>query len=803
MPHIRFINSKLKNKLLVLFILILIVPLLTTNALWFFSTGNQITESTSKTLSSDSLDVAHQIEGYFQTKIQGLLIHSQTDSVLNQNYPEAVAELQNLIKQDEDIQELTLLDPKGMEQIHLNRNRVYTQNELIDQSSSPAFKIPTFVSGEIYISPVYIDQNGDPNVYIAMPIIKPENSKELQTLNIASVGNYRLTGEIHGVLKENINLKFLWNKIAAFKIGQSGYVYIIDRNGNVIAHPDLALARQQKNLRGIQEVDRFLADRQRSNETKPQETIHKSLNEKGVESLSINTYIRFVDWGVIAQIPISDTLAQTRQAAMFGFLIFLAVLIMSIPIDILISNKILKPLQQLREGAILLGSGNLNYRLNVKTSDEIEDLGNSFNKMADNLQQAFLKLEQDRNIISGEKNKLAVTISSVADAVIAVDLNRRVTLLNKSAEKLLGVKFRDALNRPLGQVLNLFDENGRIEEAEYCPIRTDGFEGTIYSKEGLKLVTEYDFLNNDFDTTSGRLVPNPDFAKMENQKKIKIYKEYYVNLISAQIHEAVTSNLGCILTLHDVTKEKELEEMKLDFVSMAAHELRTPLTSISGYLEVLMHEIKEKLSPEHQIFLGRIKISTQQLKGLVESLLSVSKIERGVFTINPQPLDWLDLVTQTGNELLGRAAEKGLKLEIIYPKQPLKLVLADKLRINEVVINLISNAINYTQKGSIRVWFEQTPTEVITHVQDTGQGIPKDAIPKLFTKFFRVQGSLEKGAKGNGLGLYISKTIVEMHHGRIWVESEAGKGSTFSFSLPFASRLKPSPNTGFVLPAAV
>ena len=171
---------------------------------------------------------------------------------------------------------------------------------------------------------------------------------------------------------------------------------------------------------------------------------------------------------------------------------------------------------------------------------------------------------------------------------------------------------------------------------------------------------------------------------------------------------------------------------------------------------------------------------------LVENLLSVSRIEKGAFMVNPKPVEWTEILKATYDQLIVRAKEKNLTFTYDRPETKMT-VFADKLRITEVVTNLLANAISYTPtNGSIRIWVEKTDKEVITHIQDTGEGIAKDALPHLFTKFFRVSGVLSQGSKGTGLGLYISKAIVEKHNGKIWVESESGKGSTFSFSLPLS-----------------
>lgn len=258
-----------------------------------------------------------------------------------------------------------------------------------------------------------------------------------------------------------------------------------------------------------------------------------------------------------------------------------------------------------------------------------------------------------------------------------------------------------------------------------------------------------------------------------------------VNLIAAKIKEGRLVNLGCILTIHDITKESQLEEMKLDFVSIAAHELRTPITSIRGYIAEYLHQYSLGLSNDQSLILKRIQTSSEQLNALVENILNVSRIEQGTFGLNIVPIDWHTQVQQIVENFRFNAHEKQITLQYTPPKSPLPLILGDKFGLVEVLSNLLSNAITFTPpNGSVTVWIEVKGTDVVTHVQDTGTGIPKDAQQHLFTKFFRVTGKLIQGSKGTGLGLYIAKSITEMHKGRIWFTSEPGRTTIFSFSIP-------------------
>ncbi len=361
-------------------------------------------------------------------------------------------------------------------------------------------------------------------------------------------------------------------------------------------------------------------------------------------------------------------------------------------------------------------------------------------------------------MIDAQTKELALSLSSISDPVIAVDLQFRIILFNKAASDFTGIPARDALNHPVYQLLKFYDKNKEVPLTGYAPLRPGGYDGEIFKKAEIKIIS-----------IQG--------------------KETYADVTVTQIKEGPVINLGAIFTFHDTTKEKQLEAMKMDFVSMAAHELRTPLTTIKGYISVFVQENAGKLSEDQMMFIRRINTASQQLSSLVENLLSVSRVERGAMTLTPRLLDWTYNLTQIVEQFEQRAKEKRIDLTFIKPETTLPQVKADTVRINEVLNNLISNALNYTEPGGkVTVWTEQKNDFLITHIKDTGRGISKEALPHLFSKFFRETGIVDpQASRGNGLGLYISKAIVELHHGKIWVESEGvGKGSTFSFELPVA-----------------
>lgn len=379
------------------------------------------------------------------------------------------------------------------------------------------------------------------------------------------------------------------------------------------------------------------------------------------------------------------------------------------------------------------------------SSTATNELGTELVKLHTILQ----KSQQDFSTVQAQNQKLNQILENMPEGIIAINQNRQITYLNQTAKHLTGLG-NEALNQPIDQIIQFKDKANTLTFLHFCPIR-ENYNGIIFKSSSLKIIGK---------------------------------TESYINLITTQIQGAGLPPTF-ILTLLDISQEKSFEEMKFDFVSLAAHELRTPLTSIKGYLSVFLQENKETLSPDQKELLSQATRATEQLNSLVENLLSVSRIERGVLAVNLEPVDWVSFVKNAVNDLVQRATEKEIHLEFILPSQTIPQIKVDKLRITEVLNNLLSNAIKYTEpRGQINVSVETKEGSVITHIKDTGHGISQDAINQLFNKFFRVSGPLEGGTKGTGLGLYITKSLIEMHHGKIWVTSEVDKGSNFSFSLP-------------------
>lgn len=398
-----------------------------------------------------------------------------------------------------------------------------------------------------------------------------------------------------------------------------------------------------------------------------------------------------------------------------------------------------------------------NFTKPLLTSDnETAAASTLINTLAKSYLQWHTTAQKLDSILMAEREKFLWTGQNMTDPIIGLDLRLNITYINQAAEKILGLDPTLAKGQPLDQILKFQGQLGEIRLKQLVPLKAPGFDGVLFSQNEVKIIS---LLNN---------------------------KEASTNITTTQIKHGNFINLACILSFHDVTAEKQLEAMKLDFISMAAHELRTPLTSIKGYISVFIQENEKKLGEEQMMFIRRINNSAQQLSALVENLLGVSRVERGAMTITTQPINWEQTLQTAFEQFEHRAEEKRIELKYIKSKNLLPTVQADNVRINEVINNLLANACNYTEPGGkVTLWAEFKDNYITTHVQDTGRGLPKEALNHLFNKFYRVPGNIDQASRGNGLGLYISKAIIELHQGRIWADSAGlGKGSTFSFSLP-------------------
>ena len=344
-----------------------------------------------------------------------------------------------------------------------------------------------------------------------------------------------------------------------------------------------------------------------------------------------------------------------------------------------------------------------------------------------------------------EQSKLNNIINSVSDGVIALNNKGEIVSANPPAAKLIGKNVKDVQGHLMRDLYKLQTEDKPF----------------IVALDEIG-VSQY----NDLE------LPKPDGMS---------YLSLVVSVISHEDNE-----IAAIITINDQTQGRELDFMKLDFVAIAAHELRTPLTVVRGYLDLINTEAIKKLTLSGLENFQKAIEGTDQLRDLINKLLNIARIERGEMEIFIEKLNLSKIVKENVRQHNATAVLKEQTL-IFEPEDVDKTVYVpgDPASITEVLNNLIGNAIKYTGRGGqITVKMSTSASQVKVEVADNGPGVPEELRARLFTKFYRAERSLIAGTRGTGLGLFISKTIIELQKGTIGIEPDDGHGSRFYFTLP-------------------
>ena len=359
-------------------------------------------------------------------------------------------------------------------------------------------------------------------------------------------------------------------------------------------------------------------------------------------------------------------------------------------------------------------------------------------KEAERLRQEAERTLQD---VAREKGRLMTVIECMADGVLLTDHQGRIALLNPAATRLLGIREREeVIGKPLWEVVEAKQLREAIEEA----------------------------LNSGTSKVISQEIKRSDL---------------WIRAHTASVKDLEGHNMGTVTVLEDLSHLLELEKMRNEFIGMVSHELRAPLSAIEQMINVVL--MKEDLGEKERNFLSRAKERLRGLVDFINKLLEVSRIEAGMAIQRREPLDLKEVVQKAVDLFSGEALNKGLTFSVELPQDPLPLILGDPQGLEGVFVNLISNAIKYTPPGGkITVSLTQEGDYLKVSVSDTGVGIPKEDLPRIFDKFYRVRTKETRQVIGTGLGLAIVKGIVEAHLGKIEVKSELGKGSVFTVYLP-------------------
>ena len=401
-------------------------------------------------------------------------------------------------------------------------------------------------------------------------------------------------------------------------------------------------------------------------------------------------------------------------------------LVVAIFLSFLLSKTITNPVERLTDQAARIAGGDFSNLSEIESNDEIGILSQTFNEMS-------VQLESTLRQVGEERNKLDTLFQHMADGMVAFDSRGRLLQYNPAAETMLGRRL--------------------TEDSTY----SDVFPDVQVKREDL--------------AQDGRTI-EVDFAA--NQRFLKVY--------FAPIRLG-NEDQGLMAVLHDVTEQRKLDDSRREFVANVSHELRTPLTNVRGYAETLMSA--DDIDRETQLrFLSVIGSEADRMTRIVKDLLTLTRLDYNRMEMKMESMDLLAIGKKAAQAMEMEAGNRGLTLHCDLP-EVLPKTYGDPERIQQVVINILTNAIKYNKpQGSVRLTGGSEGNRVFLRVEDTGIGVPKEDIPRLFERFYRVDKARSRESGGTGLGLAIAKQIAESHGGSITFESEYGKGSVVTLFLP-------------------
>jgi PAS domain S-box-containing protein len=364
--------------------------------------------------------------------------------------------------------------------------------------------------------------------------------------------------------------------------------------------------------------------------------------------------------------------------------------------------------------------------------------------------------------LSAATSKSDIVINAIADGVVAIGQDGVIQLINPAAQTLLGWPGKDAIGLDYRSVIKLTDTKGNPLAEDFSPIR----QGLVSQKP----------------------IDNHDLELMT-----KSGKKILISLVVSPVAGQTGQTGGVIAVFRDITREREEERQKAEFISTASHEMRTPVAAIEGYLGLAMNPATATIDAKAMSYLQKAHESTQHLGRLFQDLLTVSKADDARLVPHPTVIDLIALTREIVFSLQEKAKNKGIFLAFTPGENdidgnrhitPVFYTYADQDQLREVLSNLVDNGVKYTKAGTVTVDVKGDDQTVSVSITDSGIGIPPEDVPHLFQKFYRVDNSDTREIGGTGLGLYISRKLIESNNGHIGVNSTFGKGSTFYVQLP-------------------
>jgi signal transduction histidine kinase len=693
-----------------------------------------------------------------------------------------LADYEQLLRTSPSIAEVVLLDGTGHEALRVSRD-ARTLGSNADKSQSPAYLGTR--SGQSWLGPAFFE-NGIPFMLIALPH----------------------GGRKGEVMVAKVDLRFLADPISKIQAGPEAVTLLVSKDGRLIARSTLPAGRNNSSTPEVGQ-DLSILPQVSAIGTPGPELHHVGRDLQGSAVLFTSVDIPSLRATLFIEQPRQIAFHPAYELLLRLVTLFILGVVLSIIAGAMLARRMTVPIQALKAGAARLGSGDFSHKIKVQTGDEIEVLADAFNSMGSQLQESYLALERK---VDERTRDLAQTVSElraleeIGRAVASsLDLQRVLATIVTRAVELADAE---------GGAIFAFDESRRrfelaeahnlgatfTEAVRRTPI---GEPGTPINEAAqrrepiavLDVAELNDFPLRDATVAAGfrslLVVPLVGVEGVLGALVVLRYASGGFSKKTAELMQIFADQ--SVLAMHNARLFRKVEdkgrqlaiasEHKSQFFANMSHELRTPLNAVLGYTELLTDGLYGEIPDRAKQVLERVQVNGVHLLGLINDVLDLSKIEAGELTLTVEDYSMRNLVDIVVASTSSLAQAKGLALVTDIPDD-LPQGIGDARRLTQVLLNIVGNAIKFTEKGTISICISASEGSFEIKVRDSGPGIALDDRIRIFDAFQQVDNSSTRQKGGTGLGLSISKRLVGMHGGTIEVESELGMGSTFCIRLP-------------------